>query len=462
MPPIAVGPPGDPQGLGPTASLGPPPGPMYPNPGPYTAPMYQPSPESALGYGLANRLWFNGEYLLLFGDSQSGGGFPLLTTGSPGQAGVLGAPTTTVLVGGGKINYGAISGFRLGGGFYGDADRRFGFDLGTFYAQPTSYSKTFATDSDINGAVPAAGIPVLARPFIDTVTGNTSLVVVSPTIPGATPGSSSRAIGSAKVSTRTSTWAADPSAIWNVFRSDPSSRFKVSVDLLAGYKYLQFNEEFIISSRSELRGVTFVEQFTTGPFGVPVSTGFLIVPTPVGVGGVVTAAPSVISIADRFVTTNKFNGGNFGARTEFRYGMFTVTATGKIAVGSMHETLRIRGVTSFNNSETGRAGYAFGGLYANASNIGTFTNDEFCVIPDVNLTVGINLTRSLSMYLGYNFLYISRAIRPGNQLSPIIDASTVPFSPAYGGTASIPAPVKGLISDDYYLQGVSFGFGFKY
>ena len=42
MPPVTVGPPGDPLGLGPTAGLGPPPGPMYPPPGPYGAPQFQP------------------------------------------------------------------------------------------------------------------------------------------------------------------------------------------------------------------------------------------------------------------------------------------------------------------------------------------------------------------------------------------------------------------------------------
>src|SRR6478752_4072579 len=71
MPPLAVGPPGDPQGLGPTASNGPPPGPMYPMPGPYGAPMFQPPPGGTGpgagglgGYGGAPTWWFDGEYLL--------------------------------------------------------------------------------------------------------------------------------------------------------------------------------------------------------------------------------------------------------------------------------------------------------------------------------------------------------------------------------------------------------------
>ena len=44
MPPLGFGPAGDPQGLGPVGGFGPPPGPMYPNPGPYGAPSFQPGP----------------------------------------------------------------------------------------------------------------------------------------------------------------------------------------------------------------------------------------------------------------------------------------------------------------------------------------------------------------------------------------------------------------------------------
>src|SRR5262245_12979915 len=144
MPPIAVGPPGDPMGLGPTASLGPPPGPMYPPPGPYGAPMFQPPPGSygpGLGAGGgdacgfdAPHWWFSGEYLLWFTRGQPVG-FPLLTTSAPTSNGLLGAPSTTELVRGDDLSYGAISGFRLNGGFFGDADRRFGALVSGFYTE---------------------------------------------------------------------------------------------------------------------------------------------------------------------------------------------------------------------------------------------------------------------------------------------------------------------------------------
>lgn len=455
MPPIAVGPPGDPLGMGPTAGIGPPPSPMYPMPGPPGAPMYQPAPP---GYGGAPRVYFRGEYLLFFAPSQPAGAFPLLTTGSPSQGGVPGQPTTTQLITGDNIDYGAVSGMRLGGGFYGDADRRFGFDFTSMYTQPTLYKKEFRADVD-----GSAGIPILARPYVDTTTlGASSLVVVSPELAGAVPGQTNRGIGNARISTSTATWSADPSAMWNIFRSSPESKCQVTVDALVGYKFLQVHEDFQMNSNTALRGFTVVPTFVPGPFGVPVQTGTIVVPTAVGVGGVTTATPATVTVADRFVTTNNFNGGNFGLRTEIRYGMWSLHAVGKVAVGNMHQTLRIRGITSFEDHATGRSGYAFGGLYANTSNIGTYTHDEFCIIPEVNLNIGINLTKSLSMYMGYNFVYVSRVIRPGNQLTPFIDSTTIPFSSQYGNAGGVPGVMKALVQDDFWLQGVSFGFAFKY
>ena len=70
----------------------------------------------------------------------------------------------------------------------------------------------------------------------------------------------------------------------------------------------------------------------------------------------------------------------------------------KASVGNMHQRLEIRGTSSFIDP-TGRSGglfvaqgvptapgggrgASFGGLLANASNIGTFVKDRFSVIPE--------------------------------------------------------------------------------
>ena len=187
MPPGNYGPPGDPLGLGPVGGFGPPPGPQYPVPGPYGAAQYQPAPtgggaggrggpggmgDNGLGYGEAPRWWFDAEYLLWFTRDQQVN-TPLLTTSAPANGGLVGSASTTVLVGNRDLNYGAISGYRLTAGFYGDADRRFGFQLSGFSTERKSNSRRFGALSST-----ASGIPVLARPFVD-VNGVPSAVVLS-------------------------------------------------------------------------------------------------------------------------------------------------------------------------------------------------------------------------------------------------------------------------------------------
>lgn len=461
MPPVTVGPPGDPLGLGPTATLGPPPGPMYPPPGPYTAPLFQPPPPGSggpggTGYGDAPKWWVSGEYLLLFPSDQPIN-FPLVTTGSPNQAGVIGQPTTLTLAGDNDLDYSALGGFRLGFGFFGDADKRFGFQLSGMYSGRGVYDKTV-------DALGHASIPVIARPFYDTIGGGatpSSLVLVSPNISAANPNRTTAALGSITVRSTTDTWSIEPSAVWNLFRSQPDARLWQSLDVMMGYKFLGIHETLSVNSYSHLTGVTVTPIFQTGPFGVPVQIGTRITPIPVTVGGVLTAAPARVSVGDKFTVLNNFNGVNFAFRHEARYGMFSLTTIGKLAVGHMHQSVRIRGVTAFTDSATGRQGYAFGGLYANTTNIGNTDNDEFGVIPELQMNLGINLTKRLTMFLGYNGVYVNRVVRPGNELNPFINSATVPLSPNYG-TATAPSLRASLNQTDFWLHGAAFGLQWRY
>jgi hypothetical protein len=448
MPPIAVGPPGDPMGLGPVAGIGPPPGPMYPTPGPYAAPLFQPPP-GGLGGGdggrCAPRWWFDGEYLLWFASSQPVN-FPLLTTSAPAASGLLGLSSTIELVPANDINYSAISGFRLSGGFYGDADRRFGALVSGFYTEQKGVDQRFGTSFG------STGIPLLARPFIDT-TGVSSSLVVTDTAFGT---------GGAVVSTWTSTWGIEASALWNLFRSPPDKNFWCSVDLLAGYKFLQNTEELRIESFTTLTGARLIPIFVPGPFGVPIQVGVRILPSPVPVGGVVTGAPATVQVLDRIRASNRFNGGVFGVRHETRFGMWSVQAIGKLGVGNMHQVLEFQGATNFFNPATGRTGATYGGLFANSTNIGKWNHDEFTLIPELTVNLGVNLTRSLTMFVGYNFMYISNVARPGNQVNPVVDSTTIPFSPTFGALGNPPGTQVLFVQDDFWLQGVNFGMSIRY
>jgi hypothetical protein len=216
-----------------------------------------------------------------------------------------------------------------------------------------------------------------------------------------------------------------------------------------------------ISNLSSIRVTPIFQQ--TGPFGIQTQVGTQIVPVsvPVSIAGVNTVTPALVNITDKFSTQNSFNGADVAFRGQARCGMFSLTTVGRVAVGNMHEVLRVRGVTSFVNNDAGQQGYAFGGLYANSANIGNFTHDKFTVIPELNVSLGMNITRSLSLFVGYNFIYIDNVARPGKQLNPVINPATIPFSATYGNATFTPAHAT-LVQSDFWYHAVSFGFQLRY
>jgi len=68
-----------------------------------------------------------------------------------------------------------------------------------------------------------------------------------------------------------------------------------------------------------------------------------------------------------------------------------------------------------------------GGLLALPSNIGTQTRNRFAVIPELGVKVGYQLTDHIRVYAGYNFLYASSVVRPGNQIDPVINRAQLPL-----------------------------------
>ncbi|QEG27419.1 hypothetical protein GobsT_21750 [Gemmata obscuriglobus] len=457
MPPGNFGAPYDPLGIGPVGGFGPPPGPMYPMPGPYAAQSYQPAPTDGiggdLGYGTAPRWWVDGEYLLWFNKGQPIRS-PLLTTSAPADLGVIGQASTTVLVGQGRIGYGAISGMRLHAGFFGDADRRFGFDLGGWFTEQRTDVKSFGATGN------TSGIPVLTRPIQDVNGATSGLVLSAPGIGGA----------SALVATRSSAFSIEPTAVWNIYRSTPGSRFAWSLDFLAGYRFLELREDLTVTTATALNSGTVTQTVVTNPFGVITVVGSTINPASANVGGV-TVVGTTINAYDSVRTYNHFNGGTMGLRSEARYGIFTTTGFAKVSLGNMHQRLEISGGTSFFDpgSRAGtvvtrlpQIGSAVGGVLANASNIGRYNDDRFSVIPEFGGTLGVALTRGLSGYIGLNFLYIQDVIRPGGQVTNVVSSAAIPFSSNYGAAGAARAGRVLFDQDDYWIGGVSFGLQLKY
>jgi hypothetical protein len=455
MPPLTFGPPGDPQGLGPVAGFGPPPGPMYPNPGPYAAPSFQPGPPmpgSGGATGGAPHWWTTMDYLVYFAKGQPSR-FPLLTTSAPSDNGLLGRASTLVLAGGDDLSYNPISGFRVGAGFFADADRRYGFEaVGTVLEHK-------ANVTDLSSGT---NIPTLGRPFIDSTNVRTfnSQVVANLNF----------AQGRAVVGTTNQTFWIDGTGIINLYRSEPGCKCALSLDFLAGYRYLELDETLDINTSSRLNQVgTITPVFAVGPFGVLTQVGTTVTPVQVPFGGTTISTPATVLVQDSFHVSNRFNGGVVGIRGEARYGMFTYGTTMKFAFGNMNERLEIQGFSGYSdlskpNPTTGgiNTGSAYGGLYANASNIGRYSHDEFAFIPEININLGLNVTRGLTAYVGYNFMYINNIARPGSQINPIVNTATVPFSPNYGATGRPLTPQNLFQQDDFWVMGLNFGLMMRY
>lgn len=456
MPPLGFGPAGDPQGLGPVGGFGPPPGPMYPNPGPYAQHTFQPGPSmpgNGGNYGQAPHWWTTMDYLVYFAKGQPST-FPLLTTSAPNDNGILGRASTLVLAGGQDLSYNPISGFRVGAGFFADSDRRWGFE---------TVATVLEHKANVTDLASGTNIPTLARPFLDSANPRayTSQVIANTTL----------GEGRAVVGTTNQTWWIDGTGIVNLYRSEPgTTKCAISVDFLFGYRYLMIEEDLTIDTHTRLNQTgTITPVFAVGPFGVLTQVGSTVTPIPFAFGGVTVSTPATIVVQDSFQVTNRFNGGVVGLRGEARYGMFTTSTTVKLAFGDMNQRLDIKGYSGYADlsrpnpiSGGPNIGSAYGGLYANASNIGHYNHDEFAFMPEVNMNLGLNVTRGLTAFIGYNFLYINNIARPASQINPIVNSATVPFSPNYGAGNRPRVPQELFTQDEFWLMGINFGLMMRY
>jgi hypothetical protein len=158
-----------------------------------------------------------------------------------------------------------------------------------------------------------------------------------------------------------------------------------------------------------------------------------------------------LSSIDSFGTRNRFFGGQIGADYEHRHGRWILGATGKLAIGGIHQRVRIDG-SSFTNLTTGEpAPMRVGNFFTGPSNIGRYSQDELAVVPEVQLKLGYQITDNLSAYVAYNFLYISSVARPGDQIDRSFDPRT-----------SVTGPMFVFQDTDFWAQGVNFGVNWKY
>jgi hypothetical protein len=367
--------------------------------------------------GPDGRVWVSGEYLLWW--IKGSRVPPLVTTGpaDPTQVpppGAPGAAGTTALFGGDSLDRDPLSGGRFTAGYWLNCSQTVGLEASYFFLGPRS--SDFGTAS-----TGAPGSAVIARPFFDLSSGlPNSELIAFPGLAG----------GAVQVHSTTRFQGAEANLIYNLCCScddrcdccGPAGGYRW--DLLGGFRYLDLRD-----------GLGVVESTQVLP-GAPVFSG------------------DAINAFDQFDTRNQFYGGQLGVRGEVRRNRLFANITGKVALGDTHQTIDVNGATTIT-PPGGPTAVRPGGLLALPGNSGRFSRDEFSVVPEVGVNVGYQLTNNFRVFAGYNFLYWSGVVRPGDAIDLRVNSTLVPTSLAPpGGPAASPFAFR---SSDFWAQGVAFG-----
>ena len=129
----------------------------------------------------------------------------------------------------------------------------------------------------------------------------------------------------------------------------------------------------------------------------------------------------------------------------------------KIAVGQTHTRVAIDGSTS--TTIAGQATtQAVGGLLALPSNSGSHDSNQFSVVPEWSVKLGLDLSPQLRATIGYDLLYWNNVARPGDQIDTNIDPQQLPPASGTGATK----PEFRLHTSDYWAQGVNLGLDLRF
>jgi hypothetical protein len=355
-------------------------------------------PETALSnvcaaYGLPRmHVWFAPEYL--YWQTRGMRLPPLVTEAAAGGTGALGDPLTALVLGDQRVTDDFRSGLMLRGGVWLNSDATLGIDGSLFWIGQETFD--FARASN--------GVPGLFRPVIGP--GGAPVAISTALAPGQA--------GSINVAAATDFSGADVN-----LRGNLASTPLVRIDGLIGYRYLRLRDALSIQEN-----IAFA------------------------------APPSTLLVTDRFDTTNEFHGAQIGLAGEARRGCWTLGVVAKFAMGNTRRETFIDG-DNVQNSGTPAFNRFPGGVLAQTSNMGRYINDDFAVVPEVGITLGVFVTERLRLTAGWNFLYWSQVGRASEQ----IDRNMSQIPPAAPGAVG---PFYLNNNTDFWAHGFRAGFEWQY
>jgi hypothetical protein len=353
---------------------------------------------------LSERLWVRGEYLLW--QSEGMDSPPLITTGAAGvsvnDAGVLGVPGTRTVFGG-NLNDDSVNGIRMRGGFWITPQQ-------TFAIETEYFSLLGGLDDSFN----SRGRPenIFARPFFD-VGGDAPAQENAQVI--RYPGQFDGHITAAVDTDLDSILVNGRIALCPGMTCGPTGH-RDHVDWIVGYRRLDLDDSIVIDE------------------AIKTTEGQLLT-------------------RDSFVTSNEFNGLQLGVAHQTNLQRIWLESLLRVAVGNNTQRATISGFTS--RTENGTTDTFGSGVFALPGNSGTFERDQFTMIPEIGLTLGVRLTDWLDATVGYTVLYYPNVVRAGS----IIDTDLNPgaFPPPLDPLTGAARPRFQFIETDYLAHGLSLG-----
>lgn len=304
--------------------------------------------------------YVRGEYLLwwLTGDTPPAMVTTSPTGTTPANAGVIGAPGTTVLFGDQPVNNTGRSGARITAGWWINPTKRIEGEVFGLGGQTSGFFENAPN-----------GSPILARPFFNLNSGqNASLLVAYPgTFTGGVDvHESSNFVGAGLQFMHALSYGGGPNG------------FRHRFDFLYGFRYLGLYENLTAEDTR-------------------------------------TSIAGTLSTFDGFKTSNSFFGGNIGTAFEASRGRWTWLTIGRLGLGGTNERVSISG-NSVATVGSGSPVTTAGGLLAMPSNIGTYSHSGFTLVPQLETKLTFVLTPAVRLMVGYDIMYWSRVARPGQQI----------------------------------------------
>ncbi len=353
---------------------------------------------------------------------------PLVTTSpqgtSQGQAGVLGAPGTTVLFGDQTIAQDGRPGFRSTLGLWLDCCHR--WDLEFDYFNLGERQANFIETS--------SGDPILARPIYDVqaMQQSSELVAYPGVVQGTVSVNANDYFQSAGVSLSYCLCGCNgcPACCDTCGPGDegccgPPRLFCCRTDLLVGYRYYNLSDGVVISENLQSLA--------------PPTAGY------------------ATTVDDSFRAHNDFHGSELGLRTQIYRGRWSLELSAKVDVGNTHQVVDIQGTTTV--TAPGQATLVYnGGVLAVPSNEGSYARDVFTMIPQLGGELGYQWNCRWRTYIGYNLLYWGNVMRSADQIDLNVNLRNIPptQSPA------TPFPAFPGRSSAFSAQGANTGLEFRF